>query len=49
MDEQEESVEVVESFFKDSTAFEEELKKTYAQRRKDTRAARAHDAAANNW
>ena len=49
VDEQEESVELVESFFKDSTEFEEELKKTYAQRRKDSRAARADDAKANNW
>ena len=45
-DEQEEAVEVVESFFSDSATFEEELKKTYAARRKD---ARRSDGRANNW
>ena len=46
VDEQEEAVEVVESFFSDSTSFEEELKKTYAARRKDVRKG---DDRANNW
>ena len=46
VDEQEEAVEVVESFFSDSTGFEEELKKTYAARRKDVRKG---DERANNW
>ena len=35
VDEAEEAVEVVEAFFRDSPAFEEELKRTYAARRKD--------------
>jgi hypothetical protein len=45
-DEQEESVEVVASFFKDSKNFEEELKQTYAKRRK---AGRGGDVKGDNW
>ena len=47
VDEQEESVEVVSAFFRDSSTFEEELKRTYAERRKDTRGTDAGDS--NNW
>ena len=37
---------MVESFFSDSVTFEDELKKTYAARRKD---AKRSDGRANNW
>ena len=47
VDEQEESVEVVKSFFADSNAFEEELKTTYAARRKDSKGR--GDESVNNW
>jgi len=47
VDEQEESVEVVSAFFRDSSTFEEELKRTYAERRKDTKRTDAGDS--NNW
>ena len=41
-----ESVEVVDGFFRDSAAFEEELKQVYATRRKD---AKGVDKRTNNW
>ena len=46
VDEQEESVEVVAQFFSDAATFEEDLKRTYAARRKD---ARRGDDKENNW
>jgi hypothetical protein len=46
VDEQEESVEVVQQFFEDSTSFEDELKRTYAERRKDVGRG---DSKGNNW
>ena len=46
IDEQEESLEVVESFFQNSASFEEELKQTYATRRKNAKRA---DKDVNNW
>ena len=45
-DEQEEAVEVVEAFFKDSKNFEAELKRTYAKRRK---AGSGGDVKKDNW
>ena len=46
LDEQEESLEVVASFFEESTSFEKELKHTFAKRRKD---AKRDDNDSNNW
>ena len=46
VDEQEESVEVVASFFEDSERFEGELKELYAERRKNAAKGSAKD---NNW
>ena len=48
VDEKEESLEVVQSFFADSTEFESELKQIYADRRK-AGGAKAGDARENNW
>ena len=42
-----ESVEVVSQFFSDAGSFEQELKRTYAARRKDAR--RGDDDSKNNW
>ena len=47
VDEQEESVEVVQAFFRDAEKFEEELKKVYAERRKDSKGSGGEDT--NNW
>ena len=49
VDEQEESVEVVQAFFSDSRAFEEELKRVYAERRKDAKGQGRGGDDANNW